>query len=478
MSFSLRLLVTISILGGIAHADEPFPVAGYGDGNFFIRDPKDWIVIYPKGRLHVDWYNFLNRGDPPAGVDPNSAKDPRPRDTIFVRRARIELQGTVMRHFDFHIAGEYATTPATGATGILADCYIIVDYFTWLKAQVGQFDAPFTLENRTSDKYFDFIERSMAVRAFGVPLNKEVGGMLFGWAPKQIAYYSIGVFNGDGQSFKNQDNNAAVMGRVFVAPIAWIPAAAREPWLQDIWVGGSFWWQKNLNLGGPVAGNTTGAAQNDLPTMTTQGGVTFFNTNYNNGVDSNNNAIRSHLVPFGTTMKWAVEANVPVWRKVGLRFEFVNQDIDLAQYNDTNPMNAAIVRSAAIRGGHLGGYGMYLQAHVWILGDVRFLETPGLEPAPRLHKLTQRIPRWGLMVAAKYERLSFDITGLPAGDPAGGHYQIQAFELGVNAWGTKHIRLSANYILNWFDGDSKQLNGNFFAHRGEHELIFRLGLAL
>ena len=41
--------------------------------------------------------------------------------------------------------------------------------------QVGQFDAPFTLENRTSDKYFDFMERSITVRAFGIPENKEIG---------------------------------------------------------------------------------------------------------------------------------------------------------------------------------------------------------------------------------------------------------------------------------------------------------------
>src|SRR5438067_1374404 len=67
------------------------PLAGYSDRNFFFRDRHSWFVLVPKGRLNVDWYNFLNRPPPPVGVLPNSAADPRSalRDTIFIRRARI-----------------------------------------------------------------------------------------------------------------------------------------------------------------------------------------------------------------------------------------------------------------------------------------------------------------------------------------------------------------------------------------------------
>src|SRR6185369_6219057 len=161
----------------------PASIAGYTNSGFFIRDPKEWFVLMPKGRLHMDWYNFLNRGDVPSGVDPNSSKDPRPRNTIFLRRARLEVQGTIVGHFDFSIGGEFSNAPGLGSSGSVTDAFIIVDYLSFLKLQVGQFDAPFTLENRTSDKYFDFMERSLAVRAFGVPFNKEIGGMIFGWLP-------------------------------------------------------------------------------------------------------------------------------------------------------------------------------------------------------------------------------------------------------------------------------------------------------
>src|SRR5439155_15653432 len=38
----------------------PEPIGGYSNGGFFLRHPHDWFVIFPKGRLQVDWYNFLN----------------------------------------------------------------------------------------------------------------------------------------------------------------------------------------------------------------------------------------------------------------------------------------------------------------------------------------------------------------------------------------------------------------------------------
>ncbi len=467
----------------------PEPIAGYSNGGWYLKDPHDWFVMYPKGRLQIDWYNFLNRGNDPAGVISNSSKDSRPKDTLFVRRARIETAGTLLGHFDFAIGGEFGSTPATGAYGTLTDCFIIVDYLSYLKLQVGQFDAPFTMENRTSDKFFDFMERSIAVRDFGVPANKDDGGMLWGWLPKRVAYYSLGVFNGDGQSFKNQDNNPAIIGRAFIAPLAWTRAAERNRWMQDIWVGASVWWQRNTNLGGASAAST-GAAQNDVASMTTQGGVTFFNASYNNGTDMNGNAIRSHLAPWGDTTKWALEANIPI-KKVGLRWEFVDQSAALAQYNDTvNAPAATLKRATGIQGVKLDGFSTYVELYGWILGDVNFLETPGLEPMPKMKKFTwAQEPKWGLMLAAKFEYTNFDLKGLPAGavnpmtmvagvDPAQGNYRVYTGELGLNAWGTKHVRLTANYLFNYLTGDAPNIKSNLYFHKYENELLFRMAVAL
>jgi hypothetical protein len=487
-------------------SEEPppaMPLAGYNAGNFFIKDPHDWFVLFPKGRLQIDGYFFANRGDPPPQGS-NSPQDARPKDTFFIRRARAELMGTFLGHFDFSIAGEFATIPAAGtpyATNI-TDCFMIIDYLPFLKLQAGVYDAPFTQENRTSDKYFDFMERSLAVRAFGVPTNKETGAMLWGWMPKNTAYYSIGMFNGDGQVFKNQDNNFALIGRAFVAPLAWMPAAERPSfaWLKRIEAGASVWYQKNTNIGGNVP-PSTGAAGNDIPSMTTQGGFTFFNASYNqlsytDPIYGGTVNQRSHLVPFGNKTLWALELDVPI-KWVGFRFEYVHNHTELAEYYDQPiPQSAALRRNGPIRGdgtntANLDGFSYYVELYAWILGDVTFLEQPGVEPMPRLKKFAAaKEPRWGLMLALKYEHVDFNLNNLPVYGPnnpmtmmpnpdtAQGNYTVDAIEFGVNAWGTKHVRLTLNYVANYISGDAPTVKKNIFYNTWEHEVLMRMAIAL
>ncbi len=484
-------LLALPVLADPTAPPSADPLAGY-NGSFFLRDPNSWFVLFPKGRLQIDSYNFLNRGDPPNGanglpVDANSKGDKRPNGTLLVRRARIELQGTMARHFDFQIAAEYASTPAVGSTGTVSDAWVNVNYTPYLQLRVGQFDAPFTLENCTSDKFFDFMERSLAIRAFAVPQNKELGAMLWGYLPNRLAYYSLGFFNGEGQNFKNQDSHYALIGRAFVAPLATL--AGDRDWLKEMWLGGSIWYQTAVNQGGRVAPSVSGATQNDLPLLTTQGGFGFFAADYDNGKDPSGAAIRSHLAPSGDTLKWAVEANLPV-KQFGARLELVHQTIHLAQYNDTNPTNATLLRSPVFSDAQeLSGTGYYVELYGWLLGHRKVIESPGLGLPPRLSTLAPvKEPTWALMVAAKLEHVGFDVVGLPMPngmvDPAQGHHGIDAVELGVNGWLTKHVRLTANYVVNFIGGfssdesDAKNMKSNLFYQRAEHELLFRLGIGL
>src|SRR6185436_11381529 len=135
-------------------------------------------------------------------------------------------------------------------------------------------------------------------------------------------------------------------------------------WIEELWLGGSFWHQRSTNLGGAVAASTAGASQGDLSSVTTQSGLGIFSSNYANGVDANGNAIRSHLAPDGVTDKFALELNVPLFERYGLRAEYLHQSIELREYQDVSNMGA-LTRTRGARG-RLVGSGGYAEAYAWL----------------------------------------------------------------------------------------------------------------
>jgi hypothetical protein len=188
---------------------------------------------------------------------------------------------------------------------------------------------------------------------------------------------------------------------------------------------------------------------------------------------------------------------VPVW-KFGVQGELLHVSEDLFSYYDSvnvpNAMTgkwsgASFNRAAPKPGANLDGFGGYIELFAWILGDATFLEQPGIEPVPHIKKFAPaKEPMWGLRALARYEQVTFNIRGLPGvvdpatgttmGDAAVGLYKIHQFGLGFDAWGTKHVRLSVNYFMNYIDGDAPLIKKNFYFQRFEHELLFRAGIAL
>ncbi len=218
------------------------PLAGYSDRNFFLRDRHSWFVLVPKGRVQVDYFNFLSRPALPAGIVAGSAADPRVplRDTIFIKRARLGIAGTIARGIDFRVENDFASQPGPGQYGTLADASVVINYTSWIRLEAGQFYTPLTLENATSENFTDFMEKSATVR-FVAPSARDIGGMLFGDLPRGFGRWYFGLFNGEGQNAKNLDNQPAVVSRAFIAPLTLLPH--RPSWTDEIWVGGSVWWQ-------------------------------------------------------------------------------------------------------------------------------------------------------------------------------------------------------------------------------------------
>ena len=181
-----------------------------------------------------------------------------------MRRARLELRGWLGGDFYFDVSNDFAPPPPAGTDVAPSALPAADDYLAFAPLgdrailQVGQFDAPFTLENRTSDAYTDFIERAMTARTLGVPRNKEVGAMLHGVVADGRLTYAVGLFNGDGPGLPQRrqpgDRHRARRGDA---------ARDGDGALSRLTIGGSAWYGDHVL--GPEAA-----------VQATPGGVVFF----------------------------------------------------------------------------------------------------------------------------------------------------------------------------------------------------------
>jgi hypothetical protein len=327
--------------------------------------------------------------------------------------------------------------------------------------QVGQFDAPFTLENRTVDVALDFMERSMTVRSFGVPDNKEVGAMIHGYSENRAFFYSYGVFNGDGPNLKNVDRHLDSIARAWIAPFAF----AGDERLHDVEIGASGW------LGDRAAGLP-------LASQATQEGFELASFDPYSAFLGGAGTTPIQLRQVGLLRAFAGELNAPVAHRFGLRAEVVWRHSPLSEENIGNPAAPVI-----IGGANLIGWSTYGELWMWALGDDRIIgDQQGLEPFKRYRGATDTAVRNGLMVALRLEHLDEEVThesdaaAVNLGNPALGKTKVTSVQLGINYWRSRRFRASLNYGFHHLDGTTAWIGR--LATSNVHEVAFRLGMAL
>ncbi|HEY7371257.1 MAG TPA: porin [Polyangia bacterium] len=422
----------------------PTETVGFSD-RLFVRTPGDEVVVFPGGRVQVDGAAFPRQ---------------TPKSGVFLRRARVELTGWLGRIFYFDASADFAPSPPPGGEPPAPSALPATDNYVALAPfrdafilQAGQFDAPFTLENRTSDAYTTFIERSFAVRSLGVPRNKEVGVMAHGLVG-DVFYYSGGVFNGDGPDFRNFDNQVDAIGRGTVAPFA-----SREGPFRRLSLGGSGWFGRH------VLGPT-------FPLQATTGGVQFLNPVWTTGQP----ARTYQLLENGYLVAFAAELSLPLGPRFGLRGEGVFKQQELAEsevVTGTTPVTAA--GNATLTG--IGGYG---EMWFWLAGDERMLPAPGLQLPNRTDKRYRRAFDDGLMLALRGEFIKEDLTtGAPTlGDPTRATTRVISGTAGANYWRGAFARISINYVVNMWSGTSETIKALRAQELLEHELLVRFAISL
>ncbi len=163
------------------------------------------------------------------------------KDRFRIRRARINVTGDYAEQFDFKVEGDFSLNDTTltvrDATGrVLAssssrtsfggtDIFANWHRFPEFNLKVGQYKAPFGLEQLTSDTKLFTLERSLVTTA--LTPERQIGVMAWGkplanlWPEqKDLLNYSVGIFNGTGRNITTNDNNEFMyVGRIEVAAL-------------------------------------------------------------------------------------------------------------------------------------------------------------------------------------------------------------------------------------------------------------------
>jgi phosphate-selective porin OprO/OprP len=316
-------------------------------------------------------------------------------DGFLVRRARLELAGTVYGEFDFRVMPDFA-----GAGTTLLDAWLRWNVSPAFQVQVGKVKLPIGLEREQSREHNLFNE-------FGYPTslvpNRDAGVNVQGkLASGALAYY-LGAFDGtaDGASvITDVDGDREAAGRLFATPFAARDTAGKH-------------------LGFGVAG-TWGSRAGAPAAYRTIGQQTFFRW-------------RDGVVNDGTA-----------WRVVPQLYYYRGPAGVLAEY--------ALSSQELASGAHVGE----LEASAWTVNGAWVLTGEkltfgGLTPARPIDGEPGDIGAWQLV--ARATELAVDEAAFPLfADPTRAARRARTLGIGVSWYLNRILRFSADYNDTDLDG--------------------------
>ena len=145
------------------------------------------------------------------------------KDRFRLRRARINLTGEFAEQFDFKMEGDFENSDGLNSSRTAfeaTDIFINWHQFPAAQIKIGQWKAPFGLEQTTPDTSLYTIERTLPTGA--ITPERQIGIQLWGkpfanvWPDqKDLLTYYAGVFNGNGRNTTvNDNNNFMYVGRL------------------------------------------------------------------------------------------------------------------------------------------------------------------------------------------------------------------------------------------------------------------------
>jgi phosphate-selective porin OprO/OprP len=175
-----------------------FPSAGWKDG-FFLENPDKSFLLRITGQLQTDYRDFLNN------------HDQTDIDTFLVRRARLGIEATILKYYEFRLLPDFG-----GTTPSITDAYLNVHYIDAIQFEIGKFKQPISYEQLIQDRYVPFMERSLIDQT--VPA-RDVGAMIHGHNLFEGRLeYAVSVSNGEINGNTDTNDDKDLDGRIAFRP--------------------------------------------------------------------------------------------------------------------------------------------------------------------------------------------------------------------------------------------------------------------
>ena len=153
-------------------------------------------------------------------------------DGFDIRRARLDVKGTISPYWGYRVQFDLAGTPK------LIDAYAELKLNDYFNFTIGQAKIPFSLENLASSNKLELIDRSQAVEAL-VARGKDVGGNQNGrdigiqlsgtilkYNDRPVIDYRLGVYNGSGINTTDTNEKKDFATRLILHPVAGLDISA------------------------------------------------------------------------------------------------------------------------------------------------------------------------------------------------------------------------------------------------------------
>ena len=344
-------------------------------------------------------------------------------DTFLIRRLRLGVEGTVFKYYDYKVLTDFGSginsTPRNN--GFLQDAYVNVHYWDQFQIQLGKYKEPVSLELLQSDSRLLFVERGLPT---ALAPNRDVGIQIHGNLFDARLNYAVGIFNGvadgTGGDVETLNSGKHFAGRVFSNPFRGVEV---EP-LRGIGIG---------------IGGSYGDRAETLPSYVTTGRQRFFSYG--------TNALTQSIEPDGPHWRIAPQGYY-YYGPFGLYGEYVLSSLEVRRSGGAGPASLSVDNS-----------GWNVAASYILTGEDNTFN----RVTPR-HPVSLSGGGWGAWeIAARFGELAVDRDAFQLIATSSSAQKIAAWEVGVNWYLNKNLKINFDYSQTHFQGGSKAA-GSVSAH--------------